>query len=196
MIVLFLVLILMNFNNVCSYKGMNYVRFNQGCKYDSMSCISYMNSFEVMKRTTMNLNAIKYEDMANDVGSDENDDAMEEEMARELYDELRGSSKLLSPAQFLAWEDIQDTIEDGLLDTDLLAAILNEVGVKVNDKNNGITFEKFRDLVNLVNTVLEAIENGEEFDDDDGDDDDDDDDDDENVDDIGEDIFTQRFPVK
>jgi hypothetical protein len=43
-----------------------------------------------------------------------------------------------------------------------------------------------------VNTVLEAIENGEEFDDDD----DDEDDDDENVDDIGEDIFTQRFPVK
>ena len=117
-------------------------------------------------------------------------------MAKELYDELRGSNKELTPQQFLAWEDIRETIEDGILDTDLLAAILNEVGIKVNDKkNNSISFEKFKELVNLVNSVMEAIENGDEFDEDgeEGDDDDDDDDDDE-VDDIGEDIFGQRFP--
>ena len=114
-------------------------------------------------------------------------------MAKELFDELRGSNKELTTQQFLAWQDIQDTIEDGILDTDLLAAILNEVGINVNDKkNSGINFEKFKELVNLVNSVLEAIENGEEFDEEG--DEADDDDDDENVDDIGEDIFGQRFP--
>ena len=116
-------------------------------------------------------------------------------MAKELYDELRGNNKELTPQQFLAWEDIQDTIEDGILDTDLIAAILNEVGIKVNDKkNNSISFEKFKELVNLVNFTIEAIENGEEFSEDDEEGDEDDDDDDDGIDDIGEDIFTQRFP--
>ena len=88
------------------------------------------------------MNAIKYEDInREDINKD--DDDIEEQMAKELYDELRGTSAYLTPEQFLSWQDIQDVIEDGILDTDLLAAILNEVGIKVNDKKqNTITFEK------------------------------------------------------
>ena len=131
------------------YNLLNRNRLNKNCFYN----YNNRNDLYLKKERIIIMNAIKYEDISKeDINKD--DDDIEEQLAKELYDELKGNSAYLTPEQFLSWQDIQDVIEDGILDTDLLAAILNEVGIKVNDKkHNKITFEKV-ELLLLLSLLL------------------------------------------
>lgn len=99
------------------------------------------------------------------------EDSLESELAKDLYNQLKGDSPILSVDQFVAWDDIQDILTRDVIDLDTVNIILNEVGVK----SDGIHFDQFVEAVELVNQVSEAIEGdwGEGGDDEESDDADD-----------------------
>jgi hypothetical protein len=68
----------------------------------------------------------------------EEDIQLEKEMARELYDELRASKLSLSVADFMAWEDIVDVMDTGVIDEETMKVIIEEVGIT----DDVITFEQ------------------------------------------------------
>jgi hypothetical protein len=85
----------------------------------------------------------------------EADRKLEDEMARELYDELRAGKPGLPIEDFLQWEDIVDIMSTGIIDDETMEVIIEEVGVS---KDGILSFEKFRELVDLVNQVAIAFE--------------------------------------
>ena len=70
---------------------------------------------------------------------DEADSALEKEMARELYDELRQGKPSLDVADFLVWEDIVDVMSTGVIDDETMQVIIEEVGVT----DGTISFDQF-----------------------------------------------------
>ena len=103
-------------------------------------------------------------DEEDDITDDENDDeSMEEdelteedlkEMAKELFDELRGKDKKVSIAAFMAWGDVKDMIEDGLLTKDEIKEIVSEVA---GDKKQ-LDFDQFYDIVSQLDEIAEDAE--------------------------------------
>lgn len=51
---------------------------------------------------------------------DEEDDQLEKQMARELYDELRQGKPGLPVADFMVWEDIVDVMSTGVIDDETM----------------------------------------------------------------------------
>ena len=60
-------------------------------------------------------------------------------MARELYDDLRQGKPLLPIADFLAWEDIVDVLDSGVIDDETMQVIIEDVGVT----DGAISFDQF-----------------------------------------------------
>lgn len=76
------------------------------------------------------------------------DALFEREMAREMFDMLRGEAEELTVEEFMKWDDINDVLEAGVIDADTMALIIESIGVK-----QSMTFEQWLDTVELVNEV-------------------------------------------
>jgi hypothetical protein len=80
-----------------------------------------------------------------DDGDDDDDDDIEEldeeEAARQIFDELKGSSdrSSLPLEEFLQWEDVQELLESGALSKDNLAMAIQNAGITV--EQGDLTFE-------------------------------------------------------
>jgi len=89
-------------------------------------------------------------------------DELGEQMALEQYNALKESpdgisSALLSVDDFIKWEEIQDVLEYGVVDMETVQIILQEVGV-----HGGVmTFEQFKESVDLINASQTALEEDE-----------------------------------
>ena len=67
----------------------------------------------------------------------------EEEQARAVFDELRGSKPTLSLVEFLRWEDVQELLESGALSKDNLASAIESAGVTVESDSLGFDTVRF-----------------------------------------------------
>ena len=76
--------------------------------------------------------------------------------AAETYEDLRGSDLLLSKNKFRHWDDINEMFEEGILDEDTLDVLFSEVGV-IED---GLTFQNFLEVVELVNQLAIMLNDG------------------------------------
>jgi len=86
------------------------------------------------------------------------DDELDEETAREIFDELRGKKAKLSVVDFLQWGDIQDLLESGALSSDNLANCIEKVGVVVDKSgraNQDLDFQTFSDLIALIDNYID-----------------------------------------
>ena len=100
-----------------------------------------------------------------DDGEDVEGSANEEdlkEVAKELFDELRGKDKKVSIAAFMAWEDVKDMIEDGLLTKEQMKEMVSEVA---GDKKQ-LDFEQFYDIVSQLDEIAEGAEDEDDLTDD------------------------------
>lgn len=86
---------------------------------------------------------------------DADDAALELKMAREQYDDLRGTSPKLTVQAFKQWEDIADMVSFDVLDDALLDQLISNV---VSDTNADMDFEQFRALVDIVNDMYILLE--------------------------------------
>lgn len=105
----------------------------------------------------------------NDEDMDSMEDEAIEEVAQEIFDELRGKSKTLSVKAFREWSDIKDLEKNELIDQEAIKEALEEVGAKKD-----LSFDQFFEVVQILEDV--AAENGmdyEEEDENEGDDEDD-----------------------
>lgn len=69
-------------------------------------------------------------------------------MAREVYDELRGSNQKLSLQQFIQWEDVQELLDSGAVSRDDLADCIEKSGANIEDDSEStIEFETVRIVV-------------------------------------------------
>ena len=100
-------------------------------------------------------------DEADEDDEDVEDDANEEdlkEVAKELFDELRGKDKKVSVSAFMAWEDIKDMIKDGLLTKEEIKEMVSEVA---GDKKQ-LDFDQFYDIVSQLDEIAEGAEDQNE----------------------------------
>lgn len=87
---------------------------------------------------------------------DEDDTELENRMALELYDQLRGLEPLLSVDSLLEWDDVKEVVARGYMTVEVVHLILAEVGIT----NNKLTFPQFMEAVNIINQVSLAVEHG------------------------------------
>ena len=87
------------------------------------------------------------------------DALFEREMAREMYDMLRGEDKYLSLDKFFEWDDIKDIIDMGVIDPETMALIIEAVQGKQSSIMDTLTFEQWLEAVDLVNQVQLTLEN-------------------------------------
>lgn len=79
------------------------------------------------------------------------DDELAKSMARELFYDLSQDSELLSIDDFIAWDDIQDVLNGGIIRRDTLEIIFETSGVTTNV----LTFEQFTEVVGkLYKSIL------------------------------------------
>jgi len=76
-------------------------------------------------------------------------DVLEMAMAQELFDELRGGDERLSIEKFMAWDDIQDVLGNGVIDEETMTYILEECDVKGKSMN----LAEWMAVVDLINEV-------------------------------------------
>ena len=89
-----------------------------------------------------------------------------EEVAQELFDELRGKSDKVSVAALKEWEDVKEMIESGVISSADLDAAVKEVGA-----TKALDFEQFCDLIEALDAKVpdadlstpEKVEEGESF---------------------------------
>jgi CO dehydrogenase/acetyl-CoA synthase beta subunit len=75
--------------------------------------------------------------------SDEDDDETMKDVARELFDELKGGDSKLSVAAFKSWSDVKDLVDNDLITSEAL----NEMILKVSNGKKNLDFEQFFSLV-------------------------------------------------
>ena len=116
-----------------------------------------------------------------DDDDDADDEFLDDEEFKELiksdFDQLKGKNGKVSPASFKKWEEVENMIESGAVDS----KTLDECIATVMDRKKGdMNFEQFYELVILLDETAEGnIDNDDDVLDDDEEDGDDDDDDDE-----------------
>jgi hypothetical protein len=76
------------------------------------------------------------EDEDADFEDSEGAEVSEEEAAREIYDELRGSKASATVGDFLQWEDVVELLEVGALSRDDLAKAMTASEVDVQSGND------------------------------------------------------------
>jgi len=77
-----------------------------------------------------------------------------EEMLQMLFDTLRGSKKTVPVKTFMAWDDVQDMLKDGVLDNETIDILLGEVGSK---KGGELNYEQFSQLVTMLDENVSAL---------------------------------------
>ena len=95
-------------------------------------------------------------DLSNALDSESEEDGShqdEEELAIEIYNQLRGNKVHLELIDFLKWEDVQELLECGALSKDDLASAVDSVGVSV--EHGGISFEQFSRLLALIDDFID-----------------------------------------
>ena len=148
------------FSKICKQQGsmthtiprssVHGVRYNQQTKSAFGFPALWMSSTDLPERTSPT-----QEDA-------EGVDELGEQMALEQYNALKESSDgissaLLSVDDFIKWEEIQDVLEYGVVDMETVQIILQEVGV-----HGGVmTFEQFKESVDLINASQTALEEDE-----------------------------------
>ena len=85
-------------------------------------------------------------------------DETEREMALEMYNSLRGSNDELSIEGFFAWDDIEDVLDNGVVDIETIAIILESCQVE-----DTMSFKTWLEVVDLVNQVQLTLENDGEI---------------------------------
>eukprot|EP01041_Mallomonas_annulata_P007472 gene7472-15292_t len=103
------------------------------------------------KPLTTKVIEIDNDDNDSDDDIEQSDEMTEEEelaLKKELFDQLRGKSKTVSVKKFIAWEDIQDMIKEGIIDKAIVNEAVKEVGA---DKSGELTFDQFSELVDKFN---------------------------------------------
>ena len=100
-----------------------------------------------------------------DSGDDDEEELDEEDMkevAKELFDQLRGKDKMVSVAAFMAWEDLKDMIEEEVVTKEQIKDILS----MASDGKKNLDFEQFYSVVTKLDEIAEdSIEEGDEGDD-------------------------------
>ena len=76
------------------------------------------------------------------------------EMLKMLFETLRGDKPTVSFKTFMAWDDVQDMMSEGLLDDETLNVFLSEVGVK---KGGNLTQDQFIALVTMLDENMRAM---------------------------------------
>ena len=77
----------------------------------------------------------------------------EEEMARGIYDQLRGKKPTLQLTDFLKWDDVQELLQCGAITKDQLATAVDGVGVSV--EKGDISFDQFFDLISIMDDFID-----------------------------------------
>ena len=98
-----------------------------------------------------------YEEEEEEEEEEEAEEMLVEQMALEQYDNLRGEDSQLEVSTFLAWEDILDVLDNGVIDAETMDVILSECGVT----GPLMSFDQFKEAVDLVNQVTLSIEGDE-----------------------------------
>ena len=108
----------------------------------------------------------RIEDVAGDEDTDEadeEDDEVGDQVVAEIYNELRGSSPLLSEANLRAWADLQDMISEGALkpgdiDRAIARATASSEGL------HGLMLTQFEEVIDSIQDALDGVVEDEEND--------------------------------
>ena len=99
------------------------------------------------------------EDDEDDEGDDEDEEDDEEdirEIAQSLFDELRGKAKTVAATAISQMPDVIDLIEDGLLNKDELADLIQDI----NGGKKDLNFEQFYKVVSAIDAIADqAVRN-------------------------------------
>jgi hypothetical protein len=114
-----------------------------------------------------NMNGDDDEDMGGDDEgeTDSDEDELDEEdmkeVAKELFDQLRGKDKKVSVAAFMAWDDLKDMIEEEVVTKEQISDIL----AMAADSKKQLDFEQFYSVVTQLDEIAEdSIEEGDDDD--------------------------------
>ena len=75
-----------------------------------------------------------------------------DEMAQEIFDALRGKAKKVSIKKFLAWDDLNDMINDGLVSKNEIELFAAQIGA-----SDYLTFEQFKQVFNKIDEITSDI---------------------------------------
>ena len=93
---------------------------------------------------------IKYETFDDDDEEEEEDGRTEEEVARDIYDQLRGKRVQATVADFLLWDDLVDLEQRGAINKLQLTEAMKKVGIDVSlGGMTHIPFQKVRVLFGI-----------------------------------------------
>lgn len=116
-----------------------------------LSGITSIDSMRTKKTTTPTTSSQSKDDEGGDDVDDESEEDDETDDVRDIYNELRGSSKILPVADLKAWGDLQDMITDG----DVTMAVVDKAIRQSGAKNNQLTFEQFSEFVALLQDEMD-----------------------------------------
>lgn len=95
--------------------------------------------------------AVRADDSSGNVQSEE-----DRALTLELFDELRGKAEKVSVKDFIAWDEVQQLLQDEYLDMESLEALLQTVG---SSPQGQLDFEQFSDLLGIIEDTVETMEN-------------------------------------
>lgn len=81
------------------------------------------------------------------------DDAELEEVAREIFDELRGKAKGLPIKAFKAWDEVRSAVAAGILSEKTLGTLISEVAAP---RASDLAFDEFKELVQLLDEAADV----------------------------------------
>ena len=76
-----------------------------------------------------------------------------DEMAQEIFTTLKGKSKKVSMKKFLAWEDLKDMIDDGLVSKEQIELFATQIGA-----SDYLTFDQFKQIFNKIDEVTSDLD--------------------------------------
>ena len=79
-----------------------------------------------------------------------------EEMAREVFDQLRGKRKTLTVKKLKEWDEVASLLESGELTKSDVNSALEEAGVDI--KTGEISFEQFSQIMETIDDILEQLD--------------------------------------
>ena len=82
------------------------------------------------------------------------DKELEQRMAKQLFDDLRGDDPLLTKEKFIKWDDIDELLSRGAFDGETLEIIYTECGISGENLN----YDQFLEVVDLVNQVSAVLD--------------------------------------
>lgn len=90
--------------------------------------------------------------------SDEDEEGVNEEIVREMFDDLRGKSSKLSMSKLKNWDLLQEMIDQNVMSLATFNVLVQEVTDQPSPKD--LDFEQFKQIVKLLNQANDLV-NGE-----------------------------------